>query len=114
MSWKRYGYIPVLDYDYLGFGPDYHSISRTLEYAYNDFCVATVAVGLGKTSDAAKYLERSGNWRNLWKADQTSFLKGKNTGFTGFLQPRYANGTWRYQDPIECSPLDSVSQKPLR
>lgn len=106
VSWKRYGYIPVLDYDYLGFGPDYHSISRTLEYAYNDFCVATVASGLGESADAAKYIERAGNWYNLWKANQTSFIKGKNTGFTGFLQPRYANGTWRYQDPIECSPLD--------
>jgi putative alpha-1,2-mannosidase len=106
-SWKRYGYIPVLDYDYLGFGPDFHSISRTLEYAYNDFCVATVAKGLGKTTDYEKYLQRSGNWYNLWKANQTSFIDGNNTGFTGFLQPRYANGTWRYQDPIECSPLDS-------
>ena len=106
-SWKRYGYIPVLDFDTLGFGPDYHSISRTLEYAYNDFCIASLAKGLGKVADAEKYLQRSGNWLNLWKANQTSFLHGKNTGFVGFLQPRYANGTWRYQDAIECSPLDS-------
>ena len=105
-SWKSYGYIPVLDFDYLGFGPDFHSISRTLEYAYNDFCVATLAKGLGKMADYEKYLQRSGNWYNLWKANQTSFIEGNNTGFTGFLQPRYANGTWRYQDPIECSPLD--------
>ncbi|KAK5166096.1 uncharacterized protein LTR77_008357 [Saxophila tyrrhenica] len=106
-SWKRYGYIPVFDYDTQGFGPDYHSISRTLEYAYNDFCVATLAAGLGETADAEKYLQSSGNWHNLWKANQTSSIKGNNTGFIGFLQPRYANGTWRYQDPIECSPLDS-------
>lgn len=106
-SWKRYGYIPVLDYDYLGFGPDYHSISRTLEYAYNDFCVSSVAHGLGHAADAEKYLQRSGNWYHLWKANQTSHLyNGKNTGFVGFLQPKYANGTWRYQNPIECSPLD--------
>ena len=106
-SWKRYGYIPVLDFDTLGFGPDYHSISRTLEYAYNDFCIAAIAKGLGNMADYEKYLQRSGNWYNLWKHNQTSFIHGKNTGFTGFLQPRYANGTWRYQNPIECSPLDS-------
>ncbi|KAK3048642.1 hypothetical protein LTR09_009951 [Extremus antarcticus] len=106
-SWKQHGYIPVLDYDTLGFGPPYHSISRTLEYAYNDFCISTVAAGLGETANAAKYLQRSGNWHNLWNAIQTSSIKGNDTGFTGFLQPRYANGTWRYQDPIECSPLDS-------
>ena len=33
-------------------------------------------------------------------------MDGTNTGCTGFFQPRYANGTWRYQEPIECSPLD--------
>jgi putative alpha-1,2-mannosidase len=69
--------------------------------------VATLAKGLGKTADAEKYLERSGNWYSLWKADQTSSIRGNDTGFVGFLQPRYANGTWRYQNPIECSPLDS-------
>lgn len=106
-SWKRLGYIPVLDYDYLGFGPPFHSISRSVEYAYNDFSVATVALGLGHEADYQKYLSRSGNWRNLFKSDQTSYwLNGTPTGFVGFPQPRYANGTWRYQDPIECSPLD--------
>lgn len=106
-SWKRIGYIPVLDYDYLGFGPPYHSISRTLEYAYDDFCVATLAAGQGDAAAAELYLERSANWLNLYKPNQTSFwLNGTNTNFTGFFQPRYANGTWRFQDPIECSPLD--------
>ena len=106
-SWKTLGYIPVYDYDYLGFGPDFHSISRSLEYAYNDFCIANVAKGLGKTADYEKYIHRSGNWYNLWKANQTSSIHGKDTGFVGFLQPKYTNGTWRYQNPIECSPLDS-------
>ncbi|RDW93998.1 uncharacterized protein DSM5745_01320 [Aspergillus mulundensis] len=40
-SWKSLGYIPYLDFDYLGFGTNSRSISRTVEYAYNDFCVAT-------------------------------------------------------------------------
>jgi putative alpha-1,2-mannosidase len=106
-SWKQYGYIPFQDYDHLGFGPAFHSVSRTLEYAYNDFAVAQVAHGLGHDMDYAKYLDRSANWQNLFKSDQTSFWpNGTNTSFVGFFQPRFANGTWRFQDPMECSPLD--------
>lgn len=103
MSWKRLNYIPYLDFDYLGFGTNSRSISRTLEYSYNDFSLSTVAKGIGK--DHVKYLSRAGNWRNLFKADQTSYINGTDTGFTGFFQPRFLNGTWGYQDPIACSPL---------
>ncbi|CBF75442.1 hypothetical protein AN3764.2 [Aspergillus nidulans FGSC A4] len=104
-SWKRLGYIPYLDFDYLGFGTNSRSISRTVEYAYNDFCVATVGRGLGKGQEYETYLARSGNWRNLYKKDQTSFVNGTDTGFVGFFQPRYLNGSWGYQDPIACSAL---------
>ena len=106
MSWKSLHYIPALDYDYLGFGTNSRSITRTLEYSYDDFCLATIARGLGKDT-SSKYLGRSGNWQNLFKADQTSYLpNGADTGFIGFLQPKYLNGTWGYQDPVLCSPLD--------
>lgn len=44
-------------------------------------------------------------WQNLWRAEQTSLINGTDTGFTGFFQPKYANGTWGYQDPIACSNL---------
>jgi hypothetical protein len=47
-------------------------VSRTVEYAYNDFCIAEMAKGLGQLADAEKYLERSDNWKNMYKADQTS------------------------------------------
>ncbi|KAL2004911.1 hypothetical protein VTN00DRAFT_2761 [Thermoascus crustaceus] len=103
MSWKGLNYIPCLDFDYLGFGTNSRSISRTLEYSYNDFSLSTVAKGIGK--DYTKFLSRAGNWRNLFKADQTSYINGTDTGFTGFFQPRFLNGTWGYQDPIACSPL---------
>ncbi|KAJ5204282.1 uncharacterized protein N7498_005161 [Penicillium cinerascens] len=104
-SWKRLNYIPYLDFDYLGFGTNSRSISRTLEYAYNDYSLSIVAKGIGK-QDHTKYLSRAGNWQNLFKEDQTSFLgNGTDTGFTGFFQPKYLNGTWGFQDPIACSPL---------
>ncbi|KAK4623372.1 hypothetical protein CLAFUR0_07463, partial [Fulvia fulva] len=107
-SWKRLGYIPFNDYDYLGFGPNFHSVSRSLEYAYNDFCVASMARGLGHDSDYEKYLDRGANWQNLYKADQGSTWPNGTTigNFTGFFQPRYSNGSWGYQNPFECSPLD--------
>ncbi|KAI1328713.1 glycoside hydrolase family 92 protein [Xylariaceae sp. FL0255] len=104
-SWKTLDYIPYLDFDPAGFGTNSRSISRTLEYGYNDYCLATLAQGLGHSDLYTKYAARSGNWQNLWKADQTSLINGTNTGFTGFFQPKYQNGTWGFQDPIDCSSL---------
>ena len=37
-----------------------------MEYAADDFEIALLAKGLGDTADYDKYLERSGNWKNLW------------------------------------------------
>lgn len=105
-SWKALGYIPVQDFDYKGFGTLTRSISRTLEYAYNDFAVSQIAAGLNNTSDATKYIGRSGNWQNLFKSDEPSLSNGTDTGFTGFFQPKYLNGTWGAQDPLMCSNID--------
>ena len=60
--------------------------SMTLEYAYNDYCIALVAKGLGKERDYRKYLERSHGWVNLWDKDAVS------DGFTGFIAPRRLDG----------------------
>jgi putative alpha-1,2-mannosidase len=106
-SWKELNYIPVEDFDYLGFGTMTRSISRTLEYSYNDFAIAQMARGLNKTGDAEKYEKRSESWKNLFKDDQTSFNNGIDTGFTGFFQPKYLNQTWGYQDPLKCSNIDN-------
>ncbi|OGE49532.1 hypothetical protein PENARI_c021G10676 [Penicillium arizonense] len=104
-SWKHLGYIPFQDIDPYGRGTHTRSISRTVEYAYNDFCIAEMAKGMGHHADYEKYTMRAGNWIHVFKHDQKSSIKGVDTGFTGFLQPRYPNGTWAYQDPIFCSPL---------
>jgi predicted alpha-1,2-mannosidase len=72
-DYKRLGYMS-LTYT--------RSASRTLEYAYDDFCISEVARALGKTQDAEKYLERSGNWARLWDPKKRC------------IRPRYADGTW--------------------
>ncbi|KAB8298599.1 hypothetical protein EYC80_000778 [Monilinia laxa] len=112
-SWKTLGYIPTDDFDPYGVGPFTRSISRTVEYAYNDFCIASIAYGLNQTADAEKYISRSENWKNMYNPSQKSYVNGStnapnsivDSGFTGFLQPRYLNGTFGYQDPTLCSPL---------
>lgn len=104
-SWKSLDYIPYLDFDPYGFGTNSRSISRTLEYAYDDYCISELASGLGRGDLRRKYQQRAMNWKNLWKADQTSFINGTDTGFKGFFQPKYQNGTWGFQDPIACSAL---------
>ncbi|KAI1336984.1 glycoside hydrolase family 92 protein [Xylariaceae sp. FL0016] len=109
-SWHSLGYIPVDDDDKNGTGPQSRSISRTVEYAYDDFVIALMAKGLGRKSDESKYLQRSRNWRNLYNPHQEdryrdALGKLRRTGFTGFMQPRFRNGSWHYQNTRLCSPV---------
>ncbi|KAK9414058.1 putative Glycoside hydrolase family 92 protein [Seiridium unicorne] len=86
-DWLTYGYITTT------YG---RSVSRSIEYAGNDFGLYQVASGLGKTDDASKYLSRSRNWRNQWNPDMVY------QNFTGFLGPIDPNGTFIDQDPVSC------------
>ncbi|KAL4925829.1 glycoside hydrolase family 92 protein [Aspergillus undulatus] len=106
-SWKSLNYVPVEDFDPVGFGTMTRSISRTLEYSYNDFTIAQMARGLNKRGDAEKYEQASRYWQNLFRPDQTSYINGADTGFRGFFQPKHLNGTWGYQDPMTCSSIDT-------
>lgn len=116
-SWKNLNYIPADDFDPYGVGLFTRSISRTVEYAYNDFTIAEMALGLNKTADADKYFATSDYWINLFKEDEKSFLNISqdssplvDSGFTGFLQPRYLNGTFGFQDPSFCSGLNEFDE----
>jgi len=110
-SWRTLGYIPVDDNDKNGTGPLSRSISRTVEYAYDDFTIALMARELGYKADEAKYLERSNNWRNLWQPEQDDRYRDRDTGaiqgsqFRGFLQPRLRNGSFSEQTTRLCSPI---------
>jgi putative alpha-1,2-mannosidase len=66
-------------------------ISRTVEYALNDFALAQVAKGLAP-GDVQKYMNRSAQWQNIWAHNFTSL------NFTGFLAPRLADGTLNLTD----------------
>lgn len=58
------------------------SASMTLEYAYDDWCTAQVALALGQKDDAAPFLARAGNYRNVWNPEH------------GFMQGKARDGTW--------------------
>ncbi|KAI0477295.1 alpha-1,2-mannosidase-like protein [Xylariaceae sp. FL0804] len=122
-SWHRLGYVPVDDDDALGGrGPRSRSVSRTVEYAYDDFAIALMARGLGHKGDEATYLQRSRNWRNLFNPEQEDRDYDEGEGesedeaaaaaaarpplseFRGFLQPRFRNGSWARAGTRTCSP----------
>ncbi|KAI0894747.1 glycoside hydrolase family 92 protein [Annulohypoxylon nitens] len=110
VSWHDLGYIPYDDVDRNGTGPMSRGVSRTVEYAYDDFVIALMARGLGHKGDETKYLQRSRNWKNLFNPEQEDRYRDEDgivqmSDFKGFLQPRFRNGTWRYQNTRLCSPI---------
>ena len=93
----------LAEYDSLGYIPwgIPRAGNRTLEYSHCDAAIATLAKGLGQERLAGKYLARSCNWRNLWRAGYTS------EGVSGFILPRAADGTWLDDLPYGHSSLRS-------
>ena len=87
---EKHGRGGLTEYVELGFIP--YGIdragNRTVEYAYNDFCIAQVAKGLGYDDVGEKYMKRSTYWRNLWRSDY------EYDGMRGFIMPREPNLQW--------------------
>lgn len=87
---EKHGRGGLTEYNTLGYIP--YGIdragNRTVEYSYDDWCIAQVAKGLGHQDLYLKYLKRSGNWRNLWRGDY------EWQGMRGFIMPRDADGRW--------------------
>ncbi|MET4142633.1 GH92 family glycosyl hydrolase [Pedobacter sp. UYP1] len=59
------------------------SISNTLEYAYDDWCIAQLAKKLNKQDIYQEYMKRSGNWENNFDSS------------TGFMRAKMADGTFQ-------------------
>lgn len=67
--YKKYGYIPYKLID--------ESVTITLEYAYNDWCVAQMAKALGKEEDYQFFLNRSKAYQDIFD-NETGFMRGKS------------------------------------
>ena len=67
--------------NYISIDDEHESVSKTVEYAYDDWCIAQMAKILGKKEDYQYFMKRSQNWKNLYNPK------------SGFMQPR-KNGNW--------------------
>lgn len=77
-------------YDYIPSDLEVESVSKTLEYCYDDWCIAQMAKALGKESDEKEFLRRSTFFKNLF--DPSSL----------FMRGKLSSGEWR-------SPFDPLS-----
>jgi len=81
-EYRKLGYVP--------FDTESESVSKTLEYAYDDFCIARAANALGHKEDCEYFTRRSLSYRNLIDP------------VTGYMRGRDEAGEWR----TPFSPLD--------
>ena len=63
---------------YVPFDKEKESVSKTLEYAYDDWCIAQVAKLLGHEEDYAFFIGRSRNYRNLIDPE-TKYMRGRDS-----------------------------------
>lgn len=79
-----FGRIGIEDYIKLGYVSHDHeeSVARSLDYAYDDFCIAQVALSLGKEDVATPLLARADNYKKLYDPS------------VGFMRGRNADGSW--------------------
>jgi predicted alpha-1,2-mannosidase len=68
-EYREYGYIP--------YNLGNESVTKTLEYAYDDWCVAQMAKALGKEEDYQYFLNRSKAYKELFDP-KTGFMRGKS------------------------------------
>lgn len=72
--WAEKGYIPS--------DKERESVSKTLEFAYDDWCLSQYAKALGHKEDAEKYAKRAEAYKNVYDKQ------------TGFMRGRMDNGSW--------------------
>jgi predicted alpha-1,2-mannosidase len=77
-SYMKYGFVPIED----GWRWSESTSSNTLEYAYDDWCVAQFAIILNKKTDYNYFYNRSKNYKNMF--DTT--IK--------YMRPRHKDGSW--------------------
>jgi predicted alpha-1,2-mannosidase len=91
-SYLRLGYIPLEDHIPDAFHHN-EQVSRTLEYADDDWAVGQMAAALGHSADAVLFARRSQNWRHVFDPS------------IGFVRGRHADGGWETPfDPAKTDP----------
>lgn len=83
--YKKLGYVPY-DVKEPTLGDDW-SLSRTLEYAYDDACIAALAKAMGKTDVAQTFAKRAQNYSNTYNPSST-FMQPRDS--KGNFQPNYS------------------------
>ncbi|MDQ6757350.1 MAG: GH92 family glycosyl hydrolase, partial [Bacteroidota bacterium] len=78
---NRYGLPALIDHGYLEVEDESENVSKTLEYAYDDWCIAKFAKMIGKEDDYKSYIQRAQAYKNLLDP------------VTGFMRPK-KNGNW--------------------
>jgi len=85
-AYKQNGFIAIDD--------EHESVSKTLEYAYDDWCIAQMARIVNKKEDYTYFIQRSQNWKNIfdWK---TGFMRPKkNGGWDSPFDPKEVNNNY--------------------
>ncbi len=72
-----------MDKGYVASDSNRTSVSNTLEYAYDDWCIAMLAKKLNKTNIYNEFIKRSDNWKNVYDVQ------------SGFMRPRLSDGSFR-------------------
>ena len=81
---------------------EHESVSKTLEYAYDDWCIAQMAKMLNKNADYSEFIKRAQYWKNVYN-DQNGFMQARvNGGWYAPFDPtdinnNYTEGnSWQY------------------
>ncbi|ERI81269.1 putative alpha-1,2-mannosidase [Bacteroides pyogenes F0041] len=99
--YKKLGYVPYNIKD--EYNTENWSLSRTLEYAFDDYCIAEMAHKMGKKEVAEEFYRRSQNYRNVYNP-ATSFMQprdDKGSFITPFKADEYTphiceSNAWQY------------------
>ncbi len=96
ISYIKYGFVPLGDNIYQSY------VSNTLEYAFDDWCLAQAAKLLQKNDDYTQFMIRSENWRNIFDPE-SGFMRPKNTDgvwhkpFSPYRSPGFVEGnSWQF------------------
>ncbi|WP_396159969.1 GH92 family glycosyl hydrolase [Flavobacterium sp.] len=93
-AYKKNGFISMDD--------EHESVSKTLEYAYDDWCIAQMAQLLNKKEDYQYFMKRSQNWKNIFDWETGFMRPKKNGGWDKPFDPREVNNnftegnSWQY------------------